>query len=143
MTQVEFHTGVADTVHFACRLLRKAHRQQAAVLVTAPAATLDALDRQLWTFAPHEFVPHCRIDRSGAAMQRLSPIWLSESSPPLPHPDIVVNIGSDMPDAPRDFSRVIEVLATDPQAAQAGRARWRAYVALGLAIEHHDAGAAS
>ena len=61
MTQVEFHTGVADTVHFACRLLRKAYRQGERLLVTAPAHTLEALDRALWTFAAQEFIPHRRM----------------------------------------------------------------------------------
>ena len=145
MTQVEFHTGIADRVHFACRLLRKAYRQQAAVLVTADAATLAGLDRELWTFAAHEFVPHCRVDAAtaGAAVARHSPVWLAEKCPPAPHPKIVVNLGADMPASPGDFSRVIEVLAADTDAAQAGRARWRAYAALGLDVRHHPAGAAS
>ncbi len=145
MTQVEFHTGVADHVHFACRLLRKACRQQAAVLVTADAATLDALDRELWVFAAHEFVPHCRVDAATAdsALARRSPVWLAERCPPAPHPTIVVNMGAAMPDAPADFSRVIEILTTEADATRAGRVRWRAYAALGLEVVHHPAGAAS
>jgi DNA polymerase-3 subunit chi len=145
MTQVEFHTGVVDRVHFVCRLLRKACRLQAAVLVTSDAATLDALDRELWTFAPHEFVPHCRVDAATAdsALARRSPVWLAERCPPAPHPKIVVNLGGAMPDAPGAFSRVIEILTADPDAARAGRARWRAYAALGLEVVHHPAGAAS
>ncbi len=155
MTQVEFHTGVADRVQFACRLLRKAYRQQAAVLVTADASTLDALDRELWTFAAHEFIPHCRIDVDAGAgadagadsasrpLARRSPVWLSERCPAPPHPQIVVNLGAAMPHAPGEFSRVIEILDADPDAAAAGRARWRAYAALGLDVRHHPAGAPS
>ena len=47
LTEVEFHTGVPDRVSFACRLLRKASRQGARVLVTAPEDILAELDRAL------------------------------------------------------------------------------------------------
>ena len=60
MPQVEFHSGVAQPLNFACRLLRKACRQRVPVLVSAPAPTLDALDRELWTFEALEFLPHRR-----------------------------------------------------------------------------------
>ena len=59
--KVEFHTGVADELAFACRLLRKAYHQGARVLVRAPSARLARLDRELWTFAEREFVPHLRF----------------------------------------------------------------------------------
>jgi DNA polymerase III subunit chi len=57
--QVEFHTGVEDVLAFTCRLLRKAQRQGAQLVCTAPPATLAALDQALWTFEEREFVPMC------------------------------------------------------------------------------------
>ena len=60
MTEVEFHTGLADPVRFACRLLRKAVRQGARATVTAPAPAMALLDRELWTFDERDFVPHVR-----------------------------------------------------------------------------------
>jgi len=145
MTQVEFHTGVADNVHFACRLLRKAYKQGQAVLVTAPAPVLEALDRALWTFAAHEFIPHRRMvaDRPAPAVVAKTPIWLSEGPAPTPCPPILVNLGAPMPATLDTFSRVIEVLATDPDEVRDGRARWRDYAARGLNIKHHSAGALS
>lgn len=145
MTQVEFHTGVVDGVSFVCRLVRKAYRQGEAVLVTAPAHTLQVLDRALWTFAAHEFVPHCRLGASphSPAVMARSPIWLSPGPLPRPCPAILVNLGAPMPDDLDPFNRVIEVLATDPVELHAGRARWRSYAAKGLNIKHHTAGAAS
>ena len=77
MTEVEFHTGVADAVSFTCRLLRKAYRAGARVLVTAPADMLAELDRALWTFEPHEFVPHVRMPGAAEALASRTPIWLS------------------------------------------------------------------
>ncbi|MBE0547608.1 MAG: DNA polymerase III subunit chi, partial [Rubrivivax sp.] len=40
MTEVEFHTGVAGPLAYACRLLRKAYRAGVRVILTAPPATL-------------------------------------------------------------------------------------------------------
>jgi len=45
LTEVAFHTGIADPLDYACRLLRKAYRQGARVAVHAPAPLLDRLDQ--------------------------------------------------------------------------------------------------
>ena len=60
MAAVAFHFGMADRLAYSCRLLRKASRAGARVVVTGEAATLDQLDRLLWVFDPLEFVPHWR-----------------------------------------------------------------------------------
>ena len=80
LTEVEFHTGVADPVGFACRLLRKAYRQGARVLVTAPGPRLGELDRALWTFEERDFVPHVRVPGAGAAVAAAR----RSGSPPTP-----------------------------------------------------------
>lgn len=139
-TQVEFHTGVADGVQFACRLLRKAYHQGARLVVRAPAATLGVLDRALWTFEAHEFVPHLRLQGGvpAPALQR-TPIWLSDEEPPPDGPPILINLAAPAPADPARFARVIEVVSTDPAEVQAARQRWRGYEALGLAVRHHAA----
>ena len=140
MPQVEFHTGVATPVHFACRLLRKAWRQGVAVAVTGPPQTLQALDRELWTFEAQEFVPHLRV-RPGQALDaalRRTPIWLCEGMPPRPHPAVLVNLGGQPPDGGEPFARIIEIVpVADDDARRSARARWRAYEARGWAIRHH------
>jgi DNA polymerase-3 subunit chi len=137
--QVDFHSGVTAPVPFACRLLRKAWRQGVAVLVAAPPDTLDALDRELWTFEAQEFVPHLRV-RPGqtvdAALQR-TPIWLCHGELPKPCPKVVVNLGADLPDGGEPFDRIIEIVPIDGEERQRARARWRAYEASGWTIRHH------
>jgi DNA polymerase III subunit chi len=139
MAQVDFHSGVEAPLQFACRLLRKAWRQGASVLVGAPAPTLAALDRELWTFEAQEFVPH-RLVRPGqgvdAALRR-TPIWLCEAAPPQPAPKIWVNLGADLPDGSEAFERIIEIVPTDTEERRRARERWRAYEARGWAIRHH------
>jgi DNA polymerase-3 subunit chi len=141
MTRVDFHTGVDDSVHFACRLLRKAYRQGLSVLVTAPAATLDALDRELWTFEAHEFVPHLRLrpDQGVERMKQHTPIWLAEGAATNPCPEVLVNLGAPIQADLGPFTRVVEIVATQDDSVRAGRSRWRDYERRGLAIKHHAA----
>ena len=139
MTEVEFHTGVADKLGFACRLLRKAYRRGARVTVTAPAVVLAALDRELWTFEERDFVPHLRLSGSASALASRTPIWLVDGEAPEGAPDVLVNLGAAAPVDLTRFSRVIEVLSTEPDDEQAGRLRWRDYKARGLDIKHHAA----
>jgi DNA polymerase-3 subunit chi len=137
--QVEFHSGVAEPLHFACRLLRKACRQGVAVAVTAPGQALAALDRELWTFEPLEFVPHLRLrpDQPADAALARTPVWLCEAEPPTPHPGVLVNLGMEPPEEGRGFDRIIEIVLPDADQRRRARQRWRAYEALGWPLRHH------
>ena len=139
MPRVEFHSGVAAPVHFACRLLRKAWQQRVAVLVTAPADTLAALDRELWTFEAQEFVPHLRV-RPGQALDaalRRTPIWLCEGLPPSPFAQVLLNLDGEPPESGEPFERIIEIVPAEGDERRRARARWRAYEARGWEIRHH------
>lgn len=143
MTEVEFHTGVADPVAFACRLLCKASRAGARALVTAPPERLAALDRELWTFDERDFVPHVRVPGTVPAVAARTPIWLAAAaSGQAGEPRLVVNLGAAAPVDPVALDRLIEIVAADPDDAESARARWRAYKAAGLDIRHHVAAAA-
>ncbi len=147
--EVEFHTGVDEPLGFACRLLRKASRQGARVVVTAAPGDLARLDTLLWTFEERAFVPHVRVaPGSLPAHAARTPIWLLDGgSVALPDgaPSVLLNLGAAPPEAPAvmaHLTRVIEVLGTEAEALAAGRQRWRAYQARGLSIKHHPAGGA-
>ncbi len=137
MIEVEFHTGVADRVGFACRLLRKACRQGVRVLVTAPPETLAELDRALWTFEERDFLPHVRMPGAAAAVAARTPVWLAQRAGLEGAPRVLLNLGAEAPAALDVADRLIEVVTSDPDDAEAGRARWRAYKAAGLEIRHH------
>ena len=136
---VEFHTGVADPLGFACRLLRKAYRSGARVAVTAPVAELGALDQALWTFAAQEFIPHVRMPDTAAALAARTPIWLVAGEVPADGPEVLVNLGADPPADRERFERIIEVVGTTPEAVAAGRAHWRHYESWGVQPVHHAA----
>lgn len=140
MTDVSFHTGVADAVDHACRVLRKAVRQGARVVVTGPTSTLTALDRALWVFEPLEFVAHL-MRRTGQvlpARYARTPVWLLEDPADAPHHEVLLNLGDAVVPQVDLFSRVIEVVGLGPDDIAAGRARWKHYAALGWPIVHHE-----
>ncbi len=137
MTGVEFHTGVADPLDFACRLLRKAARQGVRVQVTAPPELLAELDRGLWTFEPSDFVPHVRMPGAPAAVARRTPVWLATTALQDDAPSVLVNLGADVPAEHAALERVIEIVSTQVDDAERGRQRWREYVARGLRPTHH------
>ena len=142
MPTINFHTGVADKIGYACRLLRKASRQAVRVRVIGDAAELDLLDKALWTFDAHDFVPHLRWHAGTAvapAMRRTT-IWLTPDALAWPDdvepPAVLVNLGDDTLLDLAAFERVIEIVSTDQHERRAGRARWRRYEAAGHPIQH-------
>ncbi len=138
MTEVAFHFNAPDKVAYACRLLRKAVGSGAKLVVTGEGETLGRLDVALWTFAPLEFVPHCMAGRD-AALLAASPVVLSCTVQGMPHQQVLVNLGTGVPDGFERFERLIEVVAEGDEADRLGaRARWKHYADRGYAITRHD-----
>ena len=140
MTEVSFHFNVPDTQGYACRLLRKATRQGARVMVTGEAVVLAGLDRALWSFDPIEFLPHVLLRRGEAVAERLraTPVCLAEDLSGALHHDVLVNLGNEAPPGFETFARVIEIVSGDAQDRSAARMRWKHYAARGYAIERHE-----
>ena len=144
MTQVDFHTGLAEKLAYACRLLRKAYRSQARVVVTGDAAQLARLDQLLWTFDPGEFIPHARLRAGEQPSPRLAPtpLWLADDAADAGACDVLVNLGpAPLADAPLP-ARTIELVARTDDEVAAGRQRWRAHLAAGRTPVNHPQSAA-
>ena len=144
--KVEFHSGAADPLAHACRLLRKANAAGARVVVHAPHATLQRLDQALWSFDALSFVPHMRL-RAGelpAAIQARTPVWLVDDVASVSDRQVLVNLGESMVDGWQAFDRVIEIVSADEQASKAARRRWRRYAdEPGIELIHHPVGTAA
>ncbi|WP_309684118.1 DNA polymerase III subunit chi [Polaromonas sp.] len=140
MTEIAFHTNVADPLIYSCRLLRKAYMSGARVVVTAPAETLARLDRELWSFSATDFVPHCHAGAEAQVLSR-SPVVLAESLEQLPHLGVLVNLGQEVPAGFERFERFFEVVPQQEEGRLAGRRRWKHYQARGYTLKLHDAAA--
>lgn len=137
MTELAFHFNAPDKLAYACRLLRKAVGAGARLVVTAPASELTQLNGLLWTFSPLDFIAHAMAE-DPEPMRSVSPVILAESLAELPHHQILVNLGHEVPLGFERFERVIEVVSLDDADRQAARQRWKHYTQLGHTIVRHD-----
>lgn len=137
---VAFHFNVPQRQDYTCRLLRKASRAGARLVVTGDAGLLAELDRLLWTFDPLDFVPHWRgtaIERLPARLQA-TPVVLVEQAAPQADHEVLVNLGDEVPAVAQSYARVIEVVGRAEADRTLARQRWRQYTQWGLAIERHE-----
>jgi DNA polymerase III subunit chi len=138
MTEIDFYSG-GDRLHIACRLVAKAIRKGLKVLIySSDVAMVDRIDKLLWTFAPTDFVPHCRADDR---LADVTPVILSHNAKNLAHDEVLLNLDVDTPAFFSRFNRLIEITGTTPEDTQAARKRYRFYQDRGYEIRHHKLGA--
>ena len=137
MTQVTFHVNAPDPTAYTCRLLRKAASLGAKVMVTGAPDALDRLDLALWTFAPLEFVPHCRSAAPASVLQA-SPIVLSGPREKVPGASVLLHLGGPAPENPGQFEKIIEVVGQGMPDLQEARQRWKLYAGQGYDMVHHE-----
>lgn len=139
--KVEFHHGVGDKLAYACRLLRKAYRAGARVVVTGDEASLRTLDRQLWTFDEQEFLPHVLAAAAGdlPACQHDTAIWLTPDPATAPgERSVLVNVGQRLPAGMDRCARLFDIVSSEPEDRQLGRQRWKQYAAMGWQVQPHE-----
>nr|WP_297351107.1 DNA polymerase III subunit chi [uncultured Caldimonas sp.] len=142
MTEIAFHFNVPDKLAYACRLLRKAHRNGAEVGVVGPAPLLSELDRALWSFEPLEFIPHASARLANSALAPHTKMWLAAQAADVPHHAVLVNLSESVPEGFERFDRLIEIVSVEGDDRQAARQRWKHYSDRGYGIVRHEVGAA-
>jgi DNA polymerase-3 subunit chi len=106
----------------AAKALDAGHR---VLIHAADDQTLDAADKELWTFEPASFLPH---GRDNPAAQ---PVLLSDDFQPVNGADVGICIGGRMPGEPQRFSRLLYLFdGSDEAAVRQARAHWKAIAAL-------------
>ncbi|WP_423682310.1 MULTISPECIES: DNA polymerase III subunit chi [unclassified Undibacterium] len=138
MTRIDFHSNVADKLHYACRLIRKARAANSQVVVYHDdLAVLRHLDEALWTISEADFLPHVMADDVLASM---TPIILSHTHlDQSPHFELLVNLSAAVPEHFSRFGRMIEIVSGDQQDTQAARERYRYYQQQGHSLNHNVA----
>jgi DNA polymerase-3 subunit chi len=140
---VAFHFNVPELRDYCCRLLRKADRSGARLVVHGPAQQLADLDRLLWLFDPLDFVPHWRGSRLAGLPERLAatPVVLLDhldAALVAPRYPVLVNLAVEVPPGVVAFDRIIEVVGLGIEQRDAARQRWRWYSAQQWSIERHE-----
>jgi len=124
--------GVDARLRLACRIAEKAYlARQTVVVLFDDAALLPKFDEMLWTFGDGTFVPHDAVTTEGARCE--APVALTAGPLPADHADVLINLGSTVPNHFEKFARVAEFLDARPEVRAAGRERFKTY--RGKAIE--------
>ena len=131
MTEVVFHLNVPDLESYACRLLRKAYLKGARVAVRVQAPLAQALDRRLWLMAQGDFIPHAGPGADPLVLRR-SPIVLGTTADAASDAQVLVNLTAELPEDPRHFDRVIELVGPSEADLSLARSRWKAYRSAGF-----------
>ena len=136
MTSIDFYFNAPDRLQVACRLAGKALAQKQRLLVYAPdAGTASGIDRMLWTWPAVGFVPHCAVhDRLAAE----TPVLIGAGEEIPDGCEVLLNLAANCPPHFERFARLLEIVSTDEQEKQAGRARYRYYQERGYKISSHD-----
>ena len=133
--------------HFVCRLTEKAIKAKNQVFINSSnikdANTLDAM---LWTFSQGSFIPHLVMTKECAASNR-EPVIIGieennteteKSDQAENHFDLMINLASDVPAFFSRYTRVMEVVDSDPLRKEKGRLRYRFYKDRGYRLKHHN-----
>ena len=140
MTEIAFHFNVPERTDYVCRLVRKAVRLGARVVITGPERALSALDRALWVFDELAFLPHAMLRPGQPVPERLrpTPVWLAADAAQPGHHDVLVNLGEEPPTGFESFAKVVEIVSTVEADRDAARLRWRHYAGRGYSITRHE-----
>lgn len=135
MTRIDFYRYADDKIRFAARLAAKAYDKPSRLVVYASdRRTLDAFDRELWTFNATRFVPHCFLESKLASE---TPIILAGSGDALPHHEVLLNLDDEWPPFFATFERLLEIVTTDESDKEKARARYVFYNKRGYDIQVH------
>lgn len=140
MTRIDFYVipEAEDTgpVLLACKLCEKATSDQHSVFIHVPDTGLRGdLDSALWTFKQGSFIAH---QEAGADDDALAPVLLGTGEdPPQEQHDVLINLGSEVPDFFSRFERVLEVVHGDAAGRAQARTRFGYYRDRGYTLKTH------
>jgi DNA polymerase-3 subunit chi len=111
------------------------------VAVTGSPSVLTEMDRQLWVSHPEGFLPHVRLTENpvAASVLKHSGVWLLEDVSRAAEFAVLVNLGDQLSENFESFGRLIELVGDTEVDRDAGRLRWKQYLARGYIPRKHEA----
>lgn len=139
MTRIDFYilrSGAPEAApRLACRLAEKAWQLGHRVYIhTADTRQTEQIDGLLWTFRAESFVPHQRCETATDA----AAVLIGHGEPPEMPPDVLINLGPEVPLFFSRFERVAEVVDPDEQHKALARERFRFYRERGYTLKTHE-----
>lgn len=122
---------------YACRIANKAFAQGLKVYVhTNSPDESQTLDKLLWTFSQHSFVPHAVQNNEKQDANRY-PVQIGDGAPPDNFSDLLISLKPEAPADYAQFARVAELIMDEAGDKSAGRTRYRFYRAQGIEPQTH------
>ncbi len=105
-----------------------------ALVVASSESEVDRLNQLLWTYDPNSFLPH---GSAKDGKQDKQPILLTTDMSPVNHANMLVVTAGQMPDAPEQFERILDIFdGKDAEAVEKARARWALYKSAGCELAY-------
>ena len=140
MTRIDFYSlkegSRGDRFLLTCRLAERINAEHLRAYIHVPdAQQARHLDRLLWTYKQHSFIPHGLVKQ---ADREWTPILIGGDGDLGSENQVLVNLGTEVPTFFDRFERLLDLVDLDPAVKQAGRTRFRHYREHGYAPEHHQ-----
>lgn len=138
MTRVDFYVlpDSNSPDRFACALSNKVCKQGLPIFIyTDDRNQASKIDDLLWTFRDISFLPHTLGDEP---MDEYTPIRIGwEGITPDPK-EVLINLGTKIPDDAGSFNRIIEIVVADEESRSRSRQNYKHYRELGFDIHSHN-----
>jgi DNA polymerase III subunit chi len=145
MTQIDFHILQDASVEarwlYVCRFIEKVERLDHNILVVVDTLEeAQELDDLLWSFKPESFIAHQIL--GGDEQARVEITYTlnapAEHADAGVHNDVLINLGSQIPDYFSRFARLVEIVIQDPKILENTREHYRFYKQRGYPINQHQ-----
>jgi DNA polymerase-3 subunit chi len=118
-----YHCTRAPANEVAIRLAEKALTGGGRLLVIGAPERLETLDRLMWTYMDHSFLPH---GRAGGAHDADQPVLLSETPDPANGAKLLLSLEAGVPATLDGFDRLFNLFEDGTPAHSRARADWKA-----------------
>ena len=141
MTSIDFYISESTYTRIrellACRLSEKACQTNAATYIhTQTEQHSQQLDKLLWNFKEHSFIPH-KLYHHENTEKHPQPVLIGHNIEPEKNFDLLINLDNKIPDFYSRFKRVIEIVSNDKEQRDLSRQHYKFYKDRGYHINTH------
>jgi len=142
MTSIDFYIAESNDTSIremlACRLSEKAcHSNTTTFIHTQTEEHSMQLNKLLWNFKEHSFIPHTLYNHEDAEKQA-HPVLIGHDIEPEKNFDLLINLDSKIPDFYSRFKRVIEIVTHNDEQRELSRKHYKFYKDRGYIINTHN-----